>query len=312
MSFSKKSCKSLLSSGNSVVPTHSIVRPEMVHYCFETLQTQLNNTEPPAKPCFTNDSYPLFVTWTIGREKHLRGCIGTFTPIHLHSGLQEYAITSATKDSRFSAISKSEFHRLHCSISLLIKFEEAKDYLDWQIGKHGVRIEFHNEKGHKRTATYLPEVAHEQGWDHTQTIDSLLKKGGYRSVITPDLRHSIKLTRYQSEFLNLSYADYLAHLNNRSNHHNGNHINHNGHTSGHQNGHNHQNGHSHHHNGHFFNHFTNHLHHNHHKSNGHIMPIIPLTASPPKHASNHHLHDKRHSSSSSTTSHSFFNHFDRK
>ena len=32
-----------------------------------------------------------------------------------------------------------------------------------QIGIHGIRIEFHNEKGNKRTATYLPEVAKEQG-----------------------------------------------------------------------------------------------------------------------------------------------------
>ena len=32
-----------------------------------------------------------------------------------------------------------------------------------QIGVHGIRIEFYNDKGHKRTATYLPEVAKEQG-----------------------------------------------------------------------------------------------------------------------------------------------------
>ena len=32
-----------------------------------------------------------------------------------------------------------------------------------QVGVHGVRIEFINEKGHKKTATYLPEVAIEQG-----------------------------------------------------------------------------------------------------------------------------------------------------
>lgn len=28
---------------------------------------------------------------------------------------------------------------------------------------HGIRIEFNTEKGYKRTATYLPEVAPEQG-----------------------------------------------------------------------------------------------------------------------------------------------------
>lgn len=32
-----------------------------------------------------------------------------------------------------------------------------------QIGIHGIRIEFNTEKGYKRTATYLPEVAPEQG-----------------------------------------------------------------------------------------------------------------------------------------------------
>ena len=31
------------------------------------------------------------------------------------------------------------------------------------MGRHGIRIEFYNEKGSKKTATYLPEVAPEQG-----------------------------------------------------------------------------------------------------------------------------------------------------
>lgn len=39
-----------------------------------------------------------------------------------------------------------------------------------QIGVHGIRIEFYNDKGHKRTATYLPEVAKEQGTCYTVTL----------------------------------------------------------------------------------------------------------------------------------------------
>jgi len=151
------------------------------------------------------------VTWKTGRERHLRGCIGTFSDIGLHEGLSEYSITSATRDSRFSAITKAELSRLHCSVSLLIRFEDALNYLDWQIGRHGIRIEFLNEKGSRKTATYLPEVASEQGWDQIQTIDSLLKKGGYRGPITEELRKSIKLTRYQSEKLSVSYAEYVTH-----------------------------------------------------------------------------------------------------
>ncbi len=74
-----------------------------------------------------------------------------------------YPLRSAFKDSRFPPINRDEFSKLHCSVSILRHFEEGSDYLDWQVGVHGIRIEFHNERGSKRTATYLPEVAPEQG-----------------------------------------------------------------------------------------------------------------------------------------------------
>jgi AMME syndrome candidate gene 1 protein len=48
------------------------------------------------------------------------------------------------------------------------------------------------------------------GWDQFQTIDSLLRKGGYKAAITPDMRRSIKLTRYQSEEISASYSDYIS------------------------------------------------------------------------------------------------------
>uniref|UniRef100_UPI00358E3FAA nuclear protein AMMECR1-like isoform X3 n=1 Tax=Myxine glutinosa TaxID=7769 RepID=UPI00358E3FAA len=153
---------------------------------------------------------PLFVTWKIGRDKRLRGCIGTFSAMNLHSGLREYTLTSALKDSRFPAMTRDELPRLSCSVSLLTNFEDAGDFLDWEVGVHGIRIEFINEKGSKRTATYLPEVAKEQGWDQIQTIDSLLRKGGYKAPITCEFRKSIKLTRYRSEKVTVSYSEYLA------------------------------------------------------------------------------------------------------
>nr|XP_020025184.1 AMME syndrome candidate gene 1 protein isoform X2 [Castor canadensis]XP_020025185.1 AMME syndrome candidate gene 1 protein isoform X2 [Castor canadensis] len=123
---------------------------------------------------------------------------------------------NALKDSRFPPMTRDELPRLFCSVSLLTNFEDVCDYLDWEVGVHGIRIEFINEKGSKRTATYLPEVAKEQGWDHIQTIDSLLRKGGYKAPITNEFRKTIKLTRYRSEKMTLSYAEYLAH---RQHHH---------------------------------------------------------------------------------------------
>ncbi|OON20605.1 AMMECR1 protein [Opisthorchis viverrini] len=113
------------------------------------------------------------------------------------------------RDSRFAPITEDEFPHLTCSVSLLLHFEEGKHYQDWQIGVHGIRIEFVNEKGYHRTATYLPEVAHKQGWNHLETIDSLLRKGGYRGPISESLRQSIRLTRYRSEKLSVPATEYL-------------------------------------------------------------------------------------------------------
>lgn len=66
------------------------------------------------------------------------------------------------KDPRFDPISRDEMPRLQVSVSILTNFEEAANYLDWEIGKHGIRIEFEREKGFKGSATFLPEVASEQ------------------------------------------------------------------------------------------------------------------------------------------------------
>lgn len=73
-----------------------------------------------------------------------------------------FAYSSALRDSRFKPIGKEEFNKLHVCVSLLLNFEDGNDYLDWAVGVHGIRIEFRNEGGSKRTATYLPEVAAEQ------------------------------------------------------------------------------------------------------------------------------------------------------
>lgn len=189
-----------------------VVTQDMVYYCFDILLSHLKRAELPRSrwPKFPNDPYPLFVTWKYGKEKRLRGCIGTFTALRLHEGLREYSLSSALKDSRFQPVRLDEVHKLHCSVSLLTNFESDKNYLDWEIGIHGIRIEFHNEKGHRKTATYLPEVAKEQGWTRTETIDSLLRKAGYWKPVTDDFRNTIKLTRYRSEKIIVAYDEYLA------------------------------------------------------------------------------------------------------
>ncbi|KAK0182425.1 hypothetical protein PV327_000567 [Microctonus hyperodae] len=201
----------VIQNGMNGLENHtSIVDPEMGFYCFDVLYSQLHHLDPPSLPNFCNEAFPLFVTWKIGKDKRLRGCIGTFTAIHLHAGLREYAVTSAFKDSRFNPVTRDELPRMHVTVSILLHFEDGTDYLDWEIGKHGILIEFYNEKGNKRTATFLPDVALDQGWDHIQTIDSLLHKGGYKASITSDFRRTLKLKRYQCEKVSVSYQDYIS------------------------------------------------------------------------------------------------------
>jgi len=50
--------------------------------------------------------------------------------------------------------------------------------MDWELGTHGLRISFiHRNRRHG--ATYLPDVAVEQGWTKEETVESLMRKAGW-------------------------------------------------------------------------------------------------------------------------------------
>ncbi|ORX69046.1 AMME syndrome candidate gene 1 protein [Linderina pennispora] len=184
-------------------------------YCFDVLVSHLEGKPTSRIPTGFDASacYPLFVTWSKqyrGDDDRLRGCIGNFSAMKLGNGLREYALTSALRDTRFNPITLRELPQLSCSVSLLTDFEEADDYLDWEIGKHGVWVEFRMPNGRRQTATFLPEIAEEQGWSKEKTVDQLLRKGGYEWTITREMRESVKLTRYQSKKAKLLYTDYIG------------------------------------------------------------------------------------------------------
>lgn len=140
-------------------------------------------------------SYPIFVTWSTvsprSTHKHLRGCIGTFEALPLSKGLETYALTSALDDQRFNPIPSSLLPQLSCSITLLADFTTASDPLDWELGVHGIRISFTSKSGTRRYgATYLPDVAVEQGWTKEETIESLMRKAGWEPSYSSSSRSS--------------------------------------------------------------------------------------------------------------------------
>jgi uncharacterized protein (TIGR00296 family) len=93
-------------------------------------------------------------------KNDLRGCIGTFEPAQLSDILGKYALISALEDNRFDPISLEDVKTLNVGVSLLVYFQKGKKALDWEIGRHGIVIDF-NFKGRDYSATFLPEVAAE-------------------------------------------------------------------------------------------------------------------------------------------------------
>eukprot|EP00271_Cylindrocystis_brebissonii_P005345 TRINITY_DN17352_c0_g1_i1.p1 TRINITY_DN17352_c0_g1~~TRINITY_DN17352_c0_g1_i1.p1 ORF type:complete len:209 (+),score=30.23 TRINITY_DN17352_c0_g1_i1:723-1349(+) len=188
---------------------------EMAVYCFDVLVAHYTGDSVPA-PSFEGGHYPLFVTWkkiSNGCEPRLRGCIGTLEARCVLTGFKDYALTSALHDRRFPPIAAKELPLLEVTVSLLTDYETAGSFLDWEVGKHGMILEFAdpNHNG-RRSATYLPEVAQQEGWSKVEAVDSLVRKSGYSGPITDALRRKLRITRYQSSVFTLHFADYVDYV----------------------------------------------------------------------------------------------------
>ena len=69
--------------------------PELKLLCvfvFDVLISKLanKNIQPHFPPVFINQKFPVFVTWTKGKEKNLRGCIATFYPDDLKKKFRKF------------------------------------------------------------------------------------------------------------------------------------------------------------------------------------------------------------------------------
>ncbi|KAK4096755.1 hypothetical protein N658DRAFT_333670 [Parathielavia hyrcaniae] len=167
-------------------------------------------SSPPTSPPLT--SSPLFVTWNTISPRHgghasLRGCIGTFEPQPLEEGLSSYALISALQDTRFSPVSARELPALECAVTLLTDFEDAAGAHDWELGTHGLRISFHYH-GRRYGATYLPDVAVEQGWTKEETLVSLMRKAGWVGRKDRWAEVELDVVRYQGKKEKVVYGEF--------------------------------------------------------------------------------------------------------
>ncbi len=116
--------------------------------------------EPPGVPVDDVPTSGVFVT--LRKFGHLRGCIGTFTPV---GGLVETIrrmAPSAARDPRFlhQPISAKELKDLSIEISILSPLQPIAHPLELDLGRHGIYI----RRG-PLSGCFLPDVATERGWD---------------------------------------------------------------------------------------------------------------------------------------------------
>ncbi|KAE9547950.1 hypothetical protein FO519_008839 [Halicephalobus sp. NKZ332] len=185
--------------------------PDMTAYCFDAILAKLQNRkQPTCPPTISTDKYPIFVTWKKGHRHDLRGCIGTFSrDLPLPKALVDYAEISAFRDSRFRPITLEEVPALQCGVSLLVQFEPADNDMDWTVGTHGIRIEF-KQHGRRLSSVYLPEVASEQGWNNIETLEHLMRKGGFEGPIYEKDRKEVVIERFQSSKIVMSFDEYCS------------------------------------------------------------------------------------------------------
>jgi len=198
--------------------------PEMCFYCFDTLVQHFNkenNLHKRKKSDYLtkipNHDCALFVSWKKhkGRKEELRGCKGTHSSLPLHEGLKYFAICSATTDYRFDAVQELELKDLHCTVSLIFDFQIADHCFDWEIGIHGLRIDFRDNKNQERSATFLPEVMTQFGWTKKHTIERLVQKSGSNDALNYDehgrpILEQLKTVRFRSSISNASFGEYKS------------------------------------------------------------------------------------------------------
>jgi len=186
--------------------------PRLLNHTPTKSSSSSSSTATKSSTSSTATSTPLFVTWntrSASGHKSLRGCIGTFQAQELSKGLRVYALTSAFEDHRFSPIPASLLPLLQCSVTLLTNFSAPdKDPMNWTIGKHGLRISF-SYHGRKYGATYLPDVAKEQGWTKEEALVSLMRKAGWTGR-KDDWRRvqGLEIVRYEGSKIALNYDEW--------------------------------------------------------------------------------------------------------
>jgi len=127
---------------------------------------------------------------TLKKHGQLRGCIGLIRGIKpLYLGVQEMAISAATRDPRFPPVKYDELKDIEIEISVLTPFQRVKKPEEIKIGRDGLYI----VKGFY-SGLLLPQVPVEWGWDR----ETFLRQVCYKAGLPGDAWRDAELYKFQA------------------------------------------------------------------------------------------------------------------
>jgi hypothetical protein len=149
-------------------------KESLLHIARQTMEAYVADGKvPPVDPKALSpkirEPYGAFVT--LKKYGQLRGCIGRFEATGpLYEVVQQMAVASSTQDSRFLPVTEEEFDDIDIEISVLTPMKRIYSVDEFQLGKHGIYM----KKGYA-SGTFLPQVAHETGWNTEEFLGHCAK-----------------------------------------------------------------------------------------------------------------------------------------
>lgn len=151
-------------------------------------------TGAPAEPAPTEgaagEARGAFVT--LHKHGELRGCIGHIEPdMPLGQVVARCAVSAATSDPRFDAVTPDELSHMDLEVSVLGPLEPVATIEEIEVGRHGLVVEMGWHRG-----LLLPQVATEWGWDRETFVEHTCRKAG----LPPDAwQQGARLWKFEAE-----------------------------------------------------------------------------------------------------------------
>ena len=122
----------------------------IVNLAREAVESYVRNSKTPEPEELTpemRERAGVFVS--LHKHGKLRGCIGTFEPAqkNVAEEIIVNAVSSATRDPRFSPVDDSELGDLEYSVDILSRAEPVTDVSELDPGEYGVIVESGQRRG---------------------------------------------------------------------------------------------------------------------------------------------------------------------